>query len=63
MAEPCFNKKDSEPPVCGVHNVLLIKSQSSEDSVISKFGDFVFYVCPVSGYVVSDTPPQKESSG
>jgi hypothetical protein len=59
MAEPCFKKKDSDPPVCGVHDVLLLEHHSSEDSVLSKFGDFVFHVCPVSGYVVRDSATQR----
>jgi len=61
MARPCFKKKGSDPPVCGVHNVPLILRQSLEDSVLSKLGDFAFFVCPVSGYVVRDSPPQKRS--
>jgi hypothetical protein len=24
MAAPCFRKKDSNPPICGVHRVLLL---------------------------------------
>jgi hypothetical protein len=32
--------------------VPLIEHQSSENSVASLFGDFAFFVCPVSGYVV-----------
>jgi hypothetical protein len=58
MAGPCFRKMDSSPPVCGVHNVMLIQHHSSEDAVLSKFGDFIFYVCPVSGYVVGDSGAQ-----
>jgi hypothetical protein len=33
-AEPCFKLKDSNPLVCGVHNVPLIEHQSSEDDVL-----------------------------
>jgi hypothetical protein len=61
MAEPCFKKKDSNPPVCGVHNVPLIQRQSSEDFVLSKLGDFAFFVCPASGYVVRDSAPPRRS--
>jgi hypothetical protein len=61
MARPCFKIKDSNPPVCGVHNVPLMQRQSSEDSVLSKLGDFAFFVCPVSGYVVRDSPPERRS--
>jgi len=55
MAEPCFKKKDSNPPVCGVHNVPLEEHQSSEALITSKLGDFTFLVCPVSGAVVNDS--------
>ena len=62
MALQCFRIENSPThPVCGVHNVPLIEHQSSEYSVLSKFGDFPFFVCPVSGYVVLDSPPQKRS--
>jgi hypothetical protein len=54
MAEQCFIKIGSKPPVCGVHNVGLLKRQSSEDSIASKFGDFSFLVCPVSGQILND---------
>jgi len=56
MARPCFIKKASNPPACGVHKVPLVRKESSESFVASKFGDFNFLVCPVSNQVV-DTPP------
>jgi hypothetical protein len=56
MADPCFTKKDSKPPVCGVHNVPLVQRRTSEDSGTSGLGTFTFLVCPVSGAVVRDTP-------
>ena len=52
MTSRCFRKKGSDPPVCGVHGVPLVQRQSSEYSVSSRVGDFVFLVCPVSGQVV-----------
>jgi hypothetical protein len=54
MAKGCFIKKGSNPPVCGVHNVRLIEHLSVENRVLSKLGDFVFLVCPISGAVVDD---------
>ena len=59
MAEPCF--KMNSPPVCGIHNGPLIEHQSSENSLDSMLGDFAYFVCPVSGDVVRDSPPQKRS--
>ena len=61
MAEPCFNLKNSNPPACGVHNVPLIEQQSSENPKVSMFGDFTFFVCPVRGYVVNNSAPQRRS--
>jgi hypothetical protein len=54
MPELCLRIKESNPPVCGVHDVPLIQHQTSEDSVLSKLGDFAYLVCPVSRYVVRD---------
>jgi hypothetical protein len=59
MPAPCFKKKDSGTPVCGVHNVPLIQHQTSGDSVISKVGEFAYLACPVSGYVVRDSAPPR----
>jgi hypothetical protein len=56
MAEPCFTKKDSKKTVCGVHKVPLVKHQTSDHSDTSGLGTFTFFVCPVSGAVVRDTP-------
>jgi hypothetical protein len=51
MAEQCFNEKDSNPPICGVHKVRLIERQLSRDLVNEGYKDFMFLVCPVSGSV------------
>jgi hypothetical protein len=56
MGHLCFVKENSNPPRCGVHNLPLVQHHSSEDSRIVFFGDFTFYVCPVSNEVVSDPP-------
>jgi hypothetical protein len=56
MAEPCFTKKDSKTPVCGVHNVPLVSRRTSDHSDTSGLGTFTFLVCPVSGAVVRDSP-------
>ena len=55
MAEPCYMKKDTNPPICGVHNVPLVQRPSSDDLPTSGFGNFTFLVCPVSGEVVRET--------
>jgi hypothetical protein len=54
MTEPCFNKKGSNPPTCGVHNVLLVHKQLPQELIAAGFKGFTFLVCPVSGAVLSD---------
>jgi hypothetical protein len=54
MDERCFKKKDSNPPVCGVHNVQLIQKQVHEDLSVSGLGIFSFLLCPKSGEVIPD---------
>jgi hypothetical protein len=54
MAQPCFIKKNSAPPECGVHKVPLVAHQSTDYLLSSKFGDFIFLVCPKSGKVLND---------
>jgi len=58
MAKPCYLKKGSNPPVCGVHNVPLEPHESSEDMDTQRFGEFAFLKCPVSGAVVNDEASQ-----
>jgi hypothetical protein len=59
MAEPCFIKKDSSPPVCGVHNVRLISKQLPDELIASGYKGFTFLVCPVSGAVLNDETTHK----
>jgi hypothetical protein len=56
MAEKCFRKKDSEPPVCGVHNVPLLQKQLPPEMIGAGYKGFNFLVCPVSGVVLNDKP-------
>jgi hypothetical protein len=58
MEEPCFIKKKSAPPECGVHNVPLVPHQSTDYLGSAKFGDFNFLVCPKSGKVINDPAAQ-----
>jgi hypothetical protein len=53
MPTGCYNKKGSNPPVCGAHGVKLERHQSSEQLITSELGDFEYFVCPVSGQVVN----------
>jgi hypothetical protein len=59
MAEPCFIKEDSSPPVCGVHNVRLIWKQLPDELIASGYKGFTFLVCPVSGAVLNDEKKRK----
>jgi hypothetical protein len=58
---PCFVKNGQDAPICGVHNVPLVQHDSSEFPIASKFGDFVFFVCPVSGLVLNDSATNKQA--
>jgi hypothetical protein len=55
MAEQCFVRKGSDPPVCDVHNARLKQHQSAENSGTARFGDFTFLMCPISGQIID--PP------
>jgi hypothetical protein len=54
MAEPCFIKKDSNPPVCGIHNVRLVQKRLPKRLIASGYKGFTFLQCPVSGQVLND---------
>jgi len=59
MAEQCFNKKGSNPPVCGVHNVALETGLIPIDVNAPCLGRISCYVCPVSQIVVPDDTTHK----
>jgi hypothetical protein len=54
MPTKCFIKRDSEPPVCGVHNVKLVEHQTSREGLAGGVGNFTFLARPVSGQVFDD---------
>jgi hypothetical protein len=54
MANQCFRKKDSNPPVCGVHDVPLKQKQLPNDMIAAGFKPFTFLVCPVSRAVLNE---------
>jgi hypothetical protein len=57
--EPCFRKKDSDPPICGIHNVRLAEKQLSDELIASGYKGFAFLVCPMSGQVLNDEATRK----
>jgi hypothetical protein len=65
MTEQCFEKKDSNPPICGVHNVLLTLGRTPIDSFAPYLGGVTCLICPVSQLVVlnSDGNKPRGSSG
>jgi hypothetical protein len=54
MAIHCFRKKDSNPPVCGVHNVPLVPKELPDELIAQGYKAFTFLVCPVSGEVLNN---------
>lgn len=56
---PCFRKKNSYPPTCGIHNVVLIDSKLPIDPNAPHLGHIICYVCPVSGKLVADESPSE----
>jgi hypothetical protein len=55
MDRPCFQAKDSIPPLCGVHNVQLVRETIPIDRNNPPLGQISCYVCPVSRKVVGDS--------
>jgi hypothetical protein len=62
VSERCVMKKDSNPPVCGAHNMALIKKQLSNEFIATGYRGFTFLVCPVSGQVLNDEGTNREPS-
>lgn len=54
MAEQCFRRKGSIPPVCGVHNVPLVESNVPIDRNSPGLGQITCLRCPISQSVALD---------
>lgn len=63
MTAPCFRKKNSSPPTCGIHDVGLIRRKLPIDRYAPGLGSISCYICPVSGEVVPDDSPQALGPG
>ncbi len=59
MAQRCFIKKGSDPPVCGVHEVALVQDNVPIDPFAHQLGLIACLRCPVSGTVPIDEPKPK----
>jgi hypothetical protein len=55
VIERCFKLKDSNPPYCGVHNVLLQLGEALIDPLAPFLGLITCLICPVSRFVVLDS--------
>ncbi len=53
MAQSCFKKRGSNPPVCGVHNVRLIEISVPIDSNAPYLGVITCLKCPVGNVIAS----------
>jgi hypothetical protein len=62
MTELCFIKKNSNPPVCGVHNVQLVEHQTSREPIAGGVGNFTFLVCPMSNQVARESVAQSSDT-
>jgi hypothetical protein len=54
MTTQCFPKKGSNPPVCGVHDVPLVKHETSREAIAGGVGNLTFLACPVSGQAIDN---------
>lgn len=61
MTRPCFRKKGSDPPICGVHKVQLVRKELPAEMVAAGYKGFTFLVCPVSGTVLNEEWLQNKS--
>ena len=54
MPKRCFKLKNSNPPICGVHKIRLVKKQFPNFLVNEGYKGFEFFVCPISNKVLND---------
>jgi hypothetical protein len=59
MAERCFIKEDSDPPVCGLHHVRLMHRELPEGTIAPGYQAFSHLACPVSGEAFDDPAKRK----
>ena len=61
MPPRCFKAKGTNPPVCGVHNVRLVQSETPIDPLAPHLGRIASLICPVSRFVVLDSDGDEPS--
>jgi hypothetical protein len=58
MEDPCFIKKDSEPPACGVHHIAVEEGSIPIDPNAPHRGHITCLRCPVTKAIVDWPAPQ-----
>jgi hypothetical protein len=61
MAEQCFKKEDSNPPVCGTHDVQLTTKHLPDEMIAAWYKPLTFLACPVSGAVLNDEKKRRSN--
>jgi hypothetical protein len=59
MATRCFKKEGANPPMCGIHNVPLVKATLPIDAISPRLGSVTCYVCPESHSVANEAATQE----
>jgi hypothetical protein len=59
MGPRCFIKNETNPPVCGIHNVPLVKGNIPIDENAPHLGRIPCYQCPVTEEVLPDPESSK----
>jgi hypothetical protein len=54
MAQQCFSKLGSNPPLCGLHHVLLVQRRFPDEILPSIYEHLTFLMCSESGEVLKD---------
>jgi hypothetical protein len=52
-------RKDSNHPICGIHNVPLVTKQLPPEMIGGGYKNFTYLVCPVTGTVLDDREKEK----
>ena len=60
MMEKCFSKKGSNPPVCEVHKVAVVRKRVAIDPYAPALGSVTCILCPVSRAVVREVGRRDE---
>ncbi len=50
----CFQKLDTNQPLCGIHNVVLVQNQIPIDAFAPQLGRITCFVCAVSQNIVQE---------